>query len=256
MKTGIQGHVRRKDTRKRLLGLFKTIILLVFVMSASALAATYNAFTDFSISNGNPNGVWSYGWSTTLLSSLNLYPHGFVDGSGNLDWNDPNHVFAGAPSNFANPTNNQQGTVPAHSAAFHPGQSGEFSHYIWTAPTSGLFSLSATFSPLDTGGTDVHILEDGSSLFAGNVSPGNPQSFSTQLSLVAGDTIDFAVGDGPDGTFQRDTTGISATISNVPEPGTWAAAALGVFAVFGRIMRKMRRWQIRRRHRSCAAIYF
>src|ERR1700730_8563167 len=209
------------------LRILKTVISLMLVMSASGWAATYDAFADFSVSNGNPNGVWSYGWSATLFSSLNLYTSGVVSGDGTWNWSHPNHNMFGTPAAWINPTNHQVGTVPSMTAAFHPGVNDEFSHYVWTAPTTGLFSLSATFSPFDTGGTDVHILDNGVSLFSGNVSPGNPQSFSTQLSVVAGDKIDFAVGFGVDGSASNDTTGISATISEVPEPATTSSFIAG-----------------------------
>jgi hypothetical protein len=208
-----------------------TIFALVIIAATARLSATtYDAFNDFSITNGNPNGVWSYGWSTTLLLSLNLYPNGTVDPNGNLSWNDPNHISAGAPAVFANKTDQQPVSVPPMSAGFHPGENGEFSHYVWTAPTTGLFSLSALFSPFDSGGTDVHILDNGVSIFSGEVSPGNPQSYTGNLSATVGDKIDFAVGVGTDGTYNFDTTGIDATIQSVPEASTWIAA-LGAAAV-------------------------
>lgn len=219
----------------------KTVIPLVLAMVSSALAASYNAFADFSVTNGNPNGAWSYGWSATLFSSLNLYTSGVVAGDGTWNWSDPNHIMFGAPAAWINPTANQVGTVPSMTAAFHPGVSDEFSHYIWTAPTTGLFSLSATFSPFDTGGTDVHILDNGVSLFAGNVSPGNPQSFSTVLPVVAGDKIDFAVGFGPDGSAGFDTTGISAIISEVPEPATTSSFIAGIALLGGSFYFRRRR---------------
>jgi hypothetical protein len=114
--------------------------------------------------------------------------------------------------------------LPPNSSSFHPGANGEFSHYVWTAPFDGTFSLSATFSPFDMGGTDVHILENGAQIFEGEVSPGVPQSFNPLLPLVllSGATLDFAVGRGIDGTFYYDTTGIAATIStggSVPDGG-------------------------------------
>jgi hypothetical protein len=205
------------------------LALAIFVsMSMSAMATTYDAATDFSMTNGNPNGAWTYGWSSSLTSALNVYSHPYVDGSGNQVWDDPNHVSLGAPSVFNNPTNNQQGTLPPHTAGFHPGSADEFSHYLWTAPTSGAFSISATFTPDDSGGTDVHVLDNGVSLFSGNVSPGNPQSYSGVVPLLAGDKIDFAVGFGPNGTFFNDATGIAATISSVPEPGACALATSGL----------------------------
>src|SRR5260370_22163760 len=139
--------------------LFAAIVCpVVFAISAPSLAATYDAYGDFSITNGNPNGVWAYGWSTTLTSSLNLSTSGFVASNGNEVWDDPNHVSQGAPDVVANTTVTQNGVVPAHSAAFHPGQSDEFSHFVWTAPTAGSFSIASMFTPLDTGGTDVHVL--------------------------------------------------------------------------------------------------
>ena len=198
--------------------------LIVIAATARLGAATYDVFNDFSITNGNPNGVWSYGWSATLLSSLNLFPNGFVAGNGLLEWNDPNHISSGAPSVSANISNNVEGTNPPMTAAFHPGESGEYTHYVWTAPGAGLFSLSALFSPDDVGGTDVYILDNGVSLFSGEVGPGNPQSYSGFFTAAAGDKIDFAVGVGTDGTFDFDNTGIAATIQSVPEPSTWIAA--------------------------------
>ena len=205
---------------KNLRGIFLGI-LIGFAGANFTCATSSDAYIDFSVTNGNPNGLWTYGWSTTLLSTLNLYTNGFADGNGILIWNDPSHISAGAPSVFANPSNTQQGVLPPMSAAFHPGASGEFSQYVWTAPSSGSFSISALFSPFDSGGTDVHILDNGVSLFSAQVSPGNPQSFNGVIVVAAGDIISFAVGVGTDGTYNSDTTGIFATIQSVPEASTW-----------------------------------
>jgi Ca2+-binding RTX toxin-like protein len=68
--------------------------------------------------------------------------------------------------------------------------------------------------------TDVHVLHNGVSLFDGVVNgygPGSGPSFSGNVSVTAGDTIDFAVGYGPDGNCYFDTTGIAATITT-PAP--------------------------------------
>ena len=56
------------------------------------LTGIFDVSADFSVTNGNPNGAWTYGWSTTLTSTLNLYPNGFVDGNGIQGWNDPSHI--------------------------------------------------------------------------------------------------------------------------------------------------------------------
>jgi PEP-CTERM motif len=73
---------------------------------------------------------------------------------------------------------------------------------------------------------DVHILHDGVSIFNSNVtgSP-SPTSYSGLQGIVAGDTIDFAVGVGSDGNYNEDLTALSATI--VPEPDTLGLVGMG-----------------------------
>ena len=81
---------------------------------------------------------------------------------------------------------------------------------------------------LDYGGTDVHILDNGTQLYTANSPTDQPTgtvfgSYSQNLSLAAGEVIDFAVGVGPDGSFISDGTGINATLTTgaaVPEPST------------------------------------
>ena len=92
------------------------------------------------------------------------------------------------------------------------------------------------FGALDTGGTDVHILKNGISLFTGEVDPTDPSApFNLQLSLNAGDVLDFAVGFGTDGTYYFDSTSISASISSdptvVPVPAAVPLFATGLGAL-------------------------
>jgi hypothetical protein len=135
----------------------------------------------------------------------------------------------GAPADF----NNQTGASiicgyshPAHTAGFHPGSNDEFSIYQFTTPPTGAgnYTLNTTFGGLDVGGTDVHILDNGTQIFGGNITGGSSLTDNRNLSLAAGDTIDFAVGFGPDDNFFSDGTSINATltsgVSAVPEPST------------------------------------
>ncbi len=192
-------------------------------------AQTYDVYNDFSISNGNPNGVWTYGYSSTLTSSLTLYTTGRIN-NGNNEWVDLNNNISGDPLVASNPDSVPHNLVPPMSAAFHPGAAGEFSHFVWTAPSSSLFSINATFTPLDFGGTDVHILHNGVSLFAADVTPNNPQSYSTTtpLAVLAGDKIDFAVGTGPNQNYAFDSTGIAASLTQVPEPNSTLLGLCGM----------------------------
>ncbi|MBA7481860.1 hypothetical protein ES707_17337 [subsurface metagenome] len=63
------------NRRIRMWKAFCRIIVLAFLSSGyAAQATTFDVADDFSATN-NPNGVWSYGWSSTLTSALNLYPN-------------------------------------------------------------------------------------------------------------------------------------------------------------------------------------
>ncbi len=207
--------------------------ILFSALPFQAFAALYDAATDFSASN-NPNSAWSYGWSQTLGSTLNAYPnHGDLGGL-NV-WNDLNHISLGVPHVAHNGTANTitpgTFTYQAGQLGFHPGSNGEFSVIRWTAPSASTFTIAASFTGIDTHGTTtgVHVLKNGSSLFQGDINGfgSTAQLSPIVLSLIAGDTIDFAVGFSFNGNYFFDSTGVSATInsqdvSNVPIPaGIW-----------------------------------
>lgn len=216
--------------------------ILGFAASPS-LAITFDAAADFSVTN-NPNGVWQYGWSSTLGSDFNLYTSAGIDAGLNF-WRYPPITYLGAPAVWHNGTGSliENGTVSTQAGqmAFHPGPNGQYSIVRWTAPETGNYSLATAFAGADFVGpttTDVHVLHNSTSLFNDFVNGfGTPsaKSFASTLSVVAGDTIDFAVGFG-NGNFYFDSTSLAATIStatppeNVPEPAsTLSLLALGVF---------------------------
>ena len=82
--------------------------------ASAAGAVTYNAVTDFSITNGNANGVWSYYGGNTLLDSTTNY-------MGVLSWH------GGAAPDEASVTSNQVGltgppaytTIPYHAGVLN-----------------------------------------------------------------------------------------------------------------------------------------
>jgi hypothetical protein len=215
-------------------------------MTSRVLAGqVYDLAADFSLAS-NPNGVWSYGYETTLGSQLNLYngaASGF-DGTPGLEaWYSatfpptPNVPPATVYNSTASDVRPNFGTViiPAHSVSFHPGPTDYFSVIRWTAPTTGLFNLDVAFRGDDfffPTTTDVHVLLNSRSLFSADVLAFGPgPSFSDILSVKAGDRIDFAVGFGPDGSYTGDSTGISATLTAVPEPGSALLLSVGVRVV-------------------------
>src|SRR5262249_52525329 len=63
--------------------------LAIVLAPATSWAITYDAVNDFSITNGNPNGPWSYG-RLSSLSGGSLTPLGFTQSNvffpGSQDW--------------------------------------------------------------------------------------------------------------------------------------------------------------------------
>ena len=192
--------------------------------------AVYNNAAQWSAID-NPNGVWSYGYfapsSTPAMpdaSTFNLYTEevqvpvtsGFIG-----DWRIPGND---APNAAYNPLDQivSVGTVTWQpgQASFHPGPNGEYSDYRFTAPTAGDYSLSATFSSIDTVGgadKDIHVLVNGSELYDDTLSGsyGSTKTFSTAVSLAQGDQVDFVVGFGA-GPYFFDSTALDATLTSAP----------------------------------------
>jgi PEP-CTERM motif len=224
----------------RLRVIFVAILALRLLTGETARAGTiYDAAADFSPTN-NPNGVWSYGWSQTLGSTFNLDTTSATTDGLNF-WEGP--VYTGAPPGSF-PVVGYNGTtspitwgtvqVQPGQLWMHPGPQDQYSVIRFTAPTAGTFVLATSFNGIDFVGpstTDVHVIIDWSSIFNGNVDgygPGSGPSFTTTLTLHAGDTVDFAIGYGADGNYFNDSTGITATLSSVPEPASLMLLALGL----------------------------
>ncbi|MHB9036890.1 MAG: carboxypeptidase-like regulatory domain-containing protein [Armatimonadota bacterium] len=188
----------------------------------------WSAEPDFSISNGNPNGVWSYG-----QESFTLYTRPGTETFG-LEWWKP--ASGDDPNVTHNPTDGIMTAYgsnwPAHSLALHPGFSGEKSVVRWNAPLAGtrIYEVMALFSDIAAGltSTDVHVLSNGTSLFDGlirNRSEGPTprlkqylQWYTTTIAVPATNTIDFTVGVGDDSSYSQDTTQLLANITYVSSP--------------------------------------
>ena len=209
----------------KLLAGFAYATLLFSTSAASAL--TFNAANDFSIVS-NPNGAWSYGYSTMLGGVFVPFT---ASGTNIVGAANPNFNYweiGSAPLVFKNTAaTNQLGGISVNldpgQLAFHPGPLGEIALVRWTAPSADSILLNTLFSGRDTIGTttDVHIFLNGVALFNGLINGfGAATSFVSTLAVAQGDIIDFAVGYGTNATYFADSTGLSATISSVPEPAT------------------------------------
>ena len=218
------------------------VLLTAGLAARPAAAQTYDAAGDFSATM-NPNGVWSYGYENTLGGPLNLYTAQFNPTTDIAGWN--NNIASDVPlvmKNFGTTTDSSFADIVLQPGqlAFHPGPSGQFSVVRFTAAQDGLFSLVSGFVPVTTDGTttDVHVLENGLSVFDGNVSGTYNDSGGTSyndgaLILSAGETVDFAVGYGTDGNFYQDATGLSATLTPAPVPEASTTVSLGLMLALG-----------------------
>lgn len=220
-----------------------TALLCLIIVGLPHAALAYDAAADYSTSS-NPNGVWSYGWSTTLGSTFNLDTSNTVSAYGIMGFRGwlSDQSVEGVPyslqNNSANPiTIANNTTYQPGQLALNPGLTGQYAIIRWTAPSTGQFNIAATFSALSSVNflvsSDVHILRNGGSIFDSNVI-GSPSSvsYSGLQSLAAGDRIDFAVGFGDNGNDFEDTTGLTATIVAVPEPMTVWLVGTGLVCLF------------------------
>jgi len=228
-------------------------IVTAAAITAPAAPLVYDAANDYSTTN-NPNGVWSYGYAPSLGGTFTLFPY-------NGDWTVPplNLWYVIAPG-IGPCAGKNMGSEPwvYPSAVFDAGQfnlapgTPDLVVLRWTAPISGSFQIEALFEGMqrpDGTTTDVHVLLSGVSIYDAIVDgwvgrpydpnprsgPSPEQSFSGVVSLLAGETIDFAVGNMGNGQ-NCDGTGLSARItemtSPIPEPAAlivwWLLGASGV----------------------------
>src|SRR6185295_17528120 len=197
---------------------------------------SYNAVTNFSGSQ-NPTGAWSYGYRTPA-GVYGSYPsNSNIFGSGTSSWSQPSLAWC-CPSLTKNTTGGTlaYGSIvqPADVLNLHPGPNGERSVLRWTAPGSGSYQLSGRFQGLDSGAgttTDVLIQHNGVTIYSGAINGyGNQLQYSLNRSVAAMDVIEFSVGVGSNGTFNSDSTGVAATITQTSgEPSDLTSARLDPF---------------------------
>ena len=197
-------------------------VVELIAMTPPSNARIYDVAADFS-TNNNPNGVWSYGYTTTLGSPVTLHNE-----RGNLAGLDywRTDIWLGVPGVYFNPANstvtNNTLVLGPRQLSFHPGPNGEFCLIRFTAPTNGEYQISGAFSGVDTHGTttDVHILVNGV-IFNGLVNGfGSDRGLPFDLTahLNTGERVDFAVGWGTNHEFSFDSTGLRVQINGPTNP--------------------------------------
>ena len=236
-----------KNTKTYLAALGAVVIQTVTgIQSASA----YDLSTDYSATQ-NPTGVWSYGGTATLGGAFTLFNNHHSSPGDNGVIVDVWTFSSGSPQIWHNGTGNTvtgdggQGIYPPGTIELISGGNGVASAFgvaRFTVPQGGagnyLLQTSARnyLNGPSSADSDFHVLDNGAQLFVAQIlpsttAPGTLYSYSANLNLVAGDTIDFVVGRGLDGNGNFSGVNLNASLTLVPEPGTFALAGLGAAAM-------------------------
>ncbi len=206
-----------------------------------AQAAVFSFGEDWSLS-ANPQNGYSYGLAANTTAPLTLFTQGYSPQAGLEFWRT---LDVELPVVVKNTTGSDisTGTAFIRAAAsrflnVHPSISGEYSVISYALPSTGTLAFTADFASHDVVGatTDVHVFLGGTELFSGNIA-GSTLSYTTPgggLAVTAGDTLVVRVGFGTGG-HSFDSTGVKVegSVTAVPEPTDYAAAAGLALVVFG-----------------------
>ena len=219
--------------------LFVWVLLLLCGVGAAKAQTSYNAVADFPAAS-NTSGTWRYGYYSyssgvfvPYVNHSNSFP------SGVTSWVDaPTAIsppFVAYNSNSA--TQLYYNVIhPRNLLNVHPGHngsSGEKSVVRWVAPSPGTFTVQGRFEGLSLNGTttDVAMCKGASmttavtslqTLQSGYVSghgADSQVSISLTIKVVAGNVIDFVVGNGGN-DYGNDSTGLTVSITQQPNPIT------------------------------------
>jgi hypothetical protein len=172
----------------------------------------------------------------------------FNSESGNL-WYDSTYNTLSTPSVWLNNTGSTENGVLNGQLSLNPGPvaGGDYAIVRFTAPTTATYDVTGQFYAGDTGHMNGYIV------LAGNLSSPKVTFIDTtnssvfkplSLSMTAGETLDFVVGNN-DGSFFSGNTPLSATITAVPLPASvWLMlSGLGGIIVMARKRRGIAAYQ-------------
>jgi MYXO-CTERM domain-containing protein len=216
-------------------------VMVVAGCSGASLArpVSWSLAGDFS-ATVNPGAVWSYGQESAL--GVGYQDMLFASAPLGFDtWTQSASVSLPVVGHNATASDLVFGTAEVHAnqVVLHPGPQGQYAVGRFTAPGAGTYDFSAVFVGEDFAfptTTDVHVLVNDVAVFSADVLSFHVPTGSGPLSaaLLAGDTIDVAVGFGPNGNYFGDTTGVEFVIESVPGPGAAVLLGLGGMAAVRR----------------------
>lgn len=172
-----------------------TKLVLKRLPAPAAPGSVYDVTFDFSISNENPNGVWSYGWMPQDFGAFALYTGKRSRQDAPQERRDFRQWFREpasgdwTPAIWRNDSAEVRSGVGDGQVSLHPGRSNEASVLRWTAPADGTYQIEGEFFAGDSGVMQVGVRQGASWLWQG-VDAG---TFSLARTLKAGESLDFAV---------------------------------------------------------------
>ncbi len=223
-----------KSTVTGTLGVTSTLLALSASSICASAATDFDANREFS-TGANPGGVWSYGWKGTATGGFSLVTQPTTGSANNgtqiRGWILPVQT---EPAVYWNGTSNSAlfggGTavVPPGGIWIHPGLNGRpenLGALRFTAPSNGNYQITATVAPLyspsgPAGDTDFHVVAGVTEIFGAFLSRTSATNFSGMVSLVAGDTVDFAVGRGADANEYGSALKLTAVVTPTNAPVT------------------------------------
>lgn len=184
------------------------------------VAESYDPATSFEkgwSAHHNPNGVWSYGYSSGFIDPITLYDktvQNGINGPNAQSWLSSVVHRGSSPAvqyNDGPAYNDGNVDFPPNHFVLVAGIGGQYSDLIFTAPASGEYSIAGEFRGSQYGvGTVAGIVADGKTVFRSSITAvGQLVPFNMTLSLQAGRTVVFSVGAGTG----RQNTGLSVTVT-------------------------------------------
>lgn len=236
------------------------IVLAVGMLSIALHASMVSLQNDFSITNGNPNGDWSYSEGATVSSAtlltfqipMNnnpLYPAlstGYWGTGNDLNVNTPFLFKALVNGSQAGETDNDflTGNIVGHSP-----NAGDYLFATWTAPSAGMVGTQSGMvwyaHSAVSRSNDWDLFFDNTTLASGTVTNGqglnNPDIFSSGgFDVQAGDTISLAIRKSAGQQFgSLAGMDLDFAFTPTPEPGSLILLGSGVVGLAGLLRRKL-----------------
>ena len=208
------------------IGLKLLVVVGLWMAAVPARALLiFDATNDFGTAS-NPNGAWSYGWSSNDFSGFTLYT---VSGT-NPTYGVPYWDTGGnGPNTWKNTHSEGLYGVPLGWLSEQPYANTQNGVLRWTAPESGAIAVVGEFRAGSGGGQLVWVRFNNNPWWSSGSDYG---AFSLQTNVTAGSTVDFVVSGGD----YFGATPITAKIELVPEPTT-----LGLLSLSAGLTALMRR---------------